>query len=99
MKRYKNHSDGYIISVRDNKHPMATKGGFLYEHRKVLFDEIGWGPHKCFWCGAEIEWMPGERTKKGALVVEHFNGNKSDNNIKNLIPSCHRCNSRLGGNG
>ena len=95
-KECNNHSSGYILSYRNVDHPVATRGGYLYEHRRILFDEIGWGPHKCFWCGRKIDWMPGERNKKGSLVVDHFNGNKADNTIKNLLASCHRCNCLRG---
>lgn len=89
------HSFGYI-TMTDRDHPLASKGGYLYTHRKLLFDRIGWGKHTCHWCGCVVEWMPGEKTKKGAIVVDHLNGNKKDNNDYNLVPSCHQCNATRG---
>jgi hypothetical protein len=95
--RAKNNYSKDYIKLHEMNHPMScSKNGMIYEHRKVLFDKIGWGPHKCFWCGEDIDWMPGERNKKGCLVVDHFNGNKRDNESANLIPSCHRCNAMRG---
>lgn len=93
-KGYTLTSHGYI-SVYDKEHPLSFKGR-VYEHRKILFDKIGWGPHPCYWCGAKVDWKPGEKTSKGSLVVDHLNGNKKDNSAGNLIPSCHRCNSMRG---
>lgn len=74
-------------------HPLAQKGGVL-EHRKVLYDLIGPGPHPCHWAsryGCEetsLEWSDGPR-----LVVDHLDGDKQNNSPDNLVPSCTRCNS------
>lgn len=72
-------------------HPLA-RGGEVMEHRKVLYDNIGPGPHECHWndrfgCGkTELSWW-GQ-----GLVVDHLDENKLNNNLENLVPSCNMCN-------
>lgn len=70
-------------------HPLAQADGCQYEHRVVLFNKIGEGTHKCYWCSKELTWKgPGPR-----LVVDHLNDDRWDNNENNLVPSCRTCNS------
>lgn len=80
------HSAGYRKSVRRG-HPLADGDGYVYEHRFVLYAEIGPGPHRCHWCGCEVEW-------RSTLEVDHLNGDRADNRLMNLVPSCHTCNTR-----
>jgi hypothetical protein len=84
------HSNGYIV-VFDAIHTLATRDGWLYEHRKVLFDAIGDGPHTCHWCKRPVQWVKG-RCSRGALVPDHLDADKTNNALSNLVPSCNRCN-------
>ena len=81
---------GYRIVTRRG-HPLADKSGRVYEHRQVLYDLIGDGPHACHWCGRKVAW----RRQQGCtrLVVDHLNDDRLDNQPENLTPSCVRCNS------
>lgn len=75
-------------------HPLAGKAKYLPEHRVLLWNRIGPGPHPCHYCGTLIDWLPGEYTKKGALGVDHIDRNRANNNPSNLVPSCQACNNR-----
>jgi len=69
-------------------HPLADSTGRLLEHRLVLFDKIGPGTHPCYWCRKKLTW------EYGLLEVDHLNNHGRDNQPKNLVASCHRCNTR-----
>lgn len=74
-------------------HPLAQANGLLPEHRMLLFDSIGPGPHPCHWCNAPLEWRVGGRTHAGSLIVDHIDGNWRNNDLANLAASCQRCNA------
>lgn len=76
-------------------HPLASKNGNVYVHRQVLYDLIGNGPHTCHWCGTEVHWA--KRGQPNALIVDHLDGDGSNNDPHNLAPTCNGCNSGRGG--
>ena len=80
---------GYTLVFRP-QHPMATKWGWARDHRVVLYDAIGPGPHSWWSCGVEVDWG-------GHLVVHHLDHDRSNNTIENLAPSCTPCNARARG--
>ena len=75
-------------------HVLANGSGFVYEHRKVLFDLIGYGPHLCRWCDAPVNWSHCRVPAKDptALTVDHLDSDGTNNDPDNLVPSCHPCN-------
>ena len=85
-------TNGYR-SVKAAEHPLADSYGWVPEHRKVLYDAIGPGPHECHWnaqsdCGNKaLEW--GGRL---GLCADHIDGERSNNSPDNLVPSCNSCN-------
>lgn len=87
-------SNGYVRIALPG-HPLASKSGYVSEHRQVLYDNIGPGPHRCRWCDAEVDWIKGFCVK-GALVPDHLDGDKTNNSIENLVASCNRCNTARG---
>lgn len=72
------------------KGPRAVKAT-VYEHKYVLYEKIGPGPHPCHWCGVPLNWIPG--TREGALLADHLNEDKRDNRPENLVPACNGCNT------
>ena len=75
--------DGYKrVSARG--HPLAGRDGRVLEHRLVLYDRLGPGPHPCARCGRSLEWRQ--------LDVDHVNADPSDNRPENLQPCCAKCN-------
>lgn len=87
-------SHGYVALYK-REHPLATASGFVYEHRQVLYDAIGSGPHACRWCGTPVDWIKG-RCIRGALVPDHIDGVKTNNALDNLVPACNSCNVARG---
>lgn len=84
--------DGSYVAEYDPKHPLASKQGKVYVHRKVLYEMIGDGPHACHWCGVTVNWslvigLP------DCLQVDHLDEDKGNNNPDNLVPSCGQCNT------
>ena len=68
------------------------RGEFI--HRLVFLEAHGVGPHQCHWCKSAVTMTRGARTRRGALVVDHLDGNGLNNTPENLVPSCHACNVR-----
>lgn len=75
-------------------HPMAMKNGNVWEHRAVLFDAIGYGPHPCHWCQHPVDWRAEHRPDQ--LHVDHLDGMGDNNDLANLVPSCPTCNTGRG---
>ena len=80
-------SAGYIW-VREPNHPLSDSRGLVYEHRFVFYERNGEGPFVCHWCGIAIDWK--------CMDIDHLDDNRSNNDISNLAPSCHKCNSKRG---
>lgn len=61
----------------------------------MLYGKVGPGTHPCHWCGKPVTWAVGRRGGgPGVLVTDHVNGDKHDNTLSNLVPSCQSCNVR-----
>lgn len=85
------HSMGYQIIKRVG-HPVARDRGWAYEHRVVLFDAIGPGWHPCHHCGMQVSWELTYPESPDALVVDHLDEDRANNELSNLVPSCAPCN-------
>ena len=87
-------SHGYVTLVRRG-HPLADAGGRVYEHRLVLWEQVGGTDQECAWCGDTVAWFAQVRSRR--LVVDHVDTNRSNNSPTNLVPACHPCNVRRTG--
>lgn len=78
---------GYVLATPPRDHPLRRGYGMKLQHRFVLFDKIGYGPHWCHWCGCPINWLAG-------LYTDHVDAVKTNNAPSNLVESCTTCNTR-----
>lgn len=72
-------------------HIIAPPSGRLPLHRLILWEKIGMGPHQCHYCGTGVNWSP-NRTAEGCLIAEHMDGDHTNNDPSNIVPSCQTCN-------
>lgn len=79
------HSAGYIVIFMPD-HPLSNKGGYVYEHRFVLYKKYGENIPDCEMCGAKTRWNSRD------THVDHINENKKDNSESNLRILCNSCN-------
>lgn len=89
--------DGYRGRTGQYGHPLATTAAIVLEHRAVLYDKIGPGPHECHWTSlygcdkSVLEWGGLD-----GICVDHLDDNTGNNDPDNLVPSCCGCNLRRG---
>ena len=87
-------ADGYRHLTGLFDHPLARRGK-VAEHRKVLYDAIGPGPHPCYWrhlsgCGNDsLTWDDGTH----GINVDHLDEVRLNNDLDNLVVSCRSCNT------
>lgn len=80
------HSSGYTL-VYSPGHIISPRRPHVFQHRLVMFDIIGYGPHRCGHCATHINWGAG-------LEVDHLDYQRDNNDPSNLLQSCHGCNTR-----
>ena len=97
-KRGPKRRDGHIVLDSQGrpgkyvpKHPLARKSGIVTLQRLVLFDAIGFGPHRCHWCDKWINWgWP----MADRLTADHLDWDPTNNDPSNIVAACHGCNSK-----
>lgn len=85
------YQDGYRYLTGQQDHPLASSSDCVAEHRVVLYEKIGPGPHPCHWCGGLLGWGG-----KSGINVDHLDNDKLNNDPDNLVPSCGNCNRQRG---
>lgn len=84
-------SYGYWL-IPGTGHPLAFANGDVLEHRAVMYDHVGPGKHQCHWCDTTVSWDV-NFPATGALVVDHLNADRLNNDLSNLVVSCQPCNA------
>ena len=84
--RYSNPA-GYQLIFEPN-HPMASKNGYAYEHRFVLYNSLGGIIDSCSLCGKPESWA--------TCHVDHIDNDNTNNNSINLRVCCRACNVMRG---
>ncbi|WP_052742351.1 HNH endonuclease [Sphingomonas sp. Ag1] len=82
--RYHNKVTGYWL-LRVPGHPLATKAGYVYEHRHVAYEKYGAGEQTCHWCDRKLAWAE--------VNVDHLDWDRSNNVPDNLVTACEHCNT------
>lgn len=85
------HPEGYRKRSRHG-HPLADANGNVFEQRLVLYEKVGPGRHLCHWCGVLVDWTKTWPRDPDALVADHLDHNRVNNDPANLVPSCQLCN-------
>lgn len=80
----KENQKGYQM-LYEPTHPLAMKDGFVYEHRKVVYERYGDALPDCEICGAPTNWL--------TCHVDHRDESVANNAFANLRPVCRGCNT------
>jgi hypothetical protein len=73
--------------IYEPAHPLRHKnGGYVAEHRAVLYAAIGPDPMACELCGIGLTWK--------TCKVDHIDTDVRNNERSNLRPTCNSCNTR-----
>lgn len=88
---------GYSVTT-DRAHPLGDFRGRVLMHRMVMFDEFGWGPHPCFFCGLELPFRTGRKQAwpNWGIEVDHIDADRANNDITNLAFVCPSHQTRSG---
>lgn len=79
-----------VLVMKD--HPLSGVGKTILEHRLIMWDHIGRGPHQCHRCGVGVSWFLDKDPGCKPLVIDHIDRDSKNNHIENLAVSCQRCN-------
>lgn len=79
--------NGYV-TLRMPDHPLANKGGLVFEHRFVMWPIVGADCRPCELCAKPQTWA--------TCHVDHVDENRLNNDPENLRILCRGCNVKRG---
>lgn len=71
--------------VFDPGHVLADGGGYVAEHRKIVYSRFGDTLPPCELCGAALDWK--------TCHIDHIDEDVRNNTPENLRPLCRPCNT------
>ncbi len=80
----RSNAKGYVM-LYEPTHPLAMKDGYVYEHRKIVFDRDGQNLPACEICAAPTSW--------DSCHIDHRDEVVTNNEPANLRPLCRGCNT------
>lgn len=80
-------SNGYVTRYMPD-HPLANKGGLVFEHRFVMWPLVGPDCRPCELCGKPEAWR--------TCHVDHIDEDRQNNAADNLRILCRGCNVKRG---
>lgn len=83
------HSQGYVL-LKYEGHPLAQSNGYVFEHRKIMYDVYGEVLPPCELCGAKSLWSSRN------THIDHIDANRANNSQDNLRILCSSCNTKRG---
>lgn len=86
-KRHIETPNGYIRTYEPD-HPLACERGYVFEHRRVMWGQVGETVGACRICGRDEAWA--------TCHVDHINNDRKDNRPENLRVLCRGCNIKRG---
>lgn len=75
---------GYQLLFMPN-HPLSMSDGYVYEHRKVVYDMYGENLPNCQICAKPTNWV--------TCHIDHIDNDVTNNIPSNLRPLCPTCNT------
>lgn len=67
------------------EHPLAMKNGYVYEHRKAVYEKYGEEIPPCELCGKAVNWE--------TVHIDHIDDSVDNNEPANLRALCRACNT------
>jgi len=84
QRRYRNQNPAGYFTLYEPGHILSWASGYVYEHRKVFYDEVNSAPKKCALCKTLICWE--------SLHIDHIDCDVTNNKSENLRAVCRPCN-------
>lgn len=87
-RKYRRQNPAGYFLVFEPGHPLSQAGGYVYEHRFVVYSKYGDSLPGCDLCGKPTEWE--------TCHIDHIDEDVTNNKLENLRPVCRPCNTLRG---